>query len=56
MECILLVPDNIKNEVIKKVREEYYQDNIKFMSLTSFKKKVIFDYDEIISLKNNINS
>lgn len=46
MECILLVPDNIKNEVIKKVREGYYQHSIKFMSLTSFKKKVIFDYDE----------
>ncbi len=46
MEYILLVPDNIKNEVIKSVRENNFRDNIKFMSLESFKKKVIFSYDE----------
>lgn len=46
MEYILLVPDNIKNEVIKQTRENNYQDNIKYMSLDTFKKKVFFDYDE----------
>ena len=44
-ECILLVPNNIKKEIIKLVRKDYYNYNIKFMSLEEFKKKYIFDYD-----------
>lgn len=44
-ECILLIPNNIKKDVIKKVREKYYNYNIKFMSLEEFIKKYTFDYD-----------
>lgn len=44
-ECILLIPNSIKKSVIKKVREEYYDYNVKFMSLEEFIKKYTFDYD-----------
>ena len=46
MEYILLVPNNIKKETIKKVREKYYNYSIKFMSLEEFSRKITFDYDE----------
>ena len=45
MEYILLIPNNMKKDIIKKVREKYYNYNIKFMSLEEFSKKVTFDYD-----------
>lgn len=45
-EYILLIPNNIKNKVIKKVREKYFNYSIKFMSLEEFSKKVTFSYDE----------
>lgn len=45
-EYILLIPNNIKNKVIKKVRDKYFNYNIKFMSLEEFSKKVTFAYDE----------
>ena len=56
-ECILLVPNNIKKEIIKLVRKDYYSYNIKFMSLEEFKKKYIFDYDRrtIYSLMKKYN-
>lgn len=44
-EYLLLVPNNIKNEVIKKSRNLYYNCNIKYMSLEEFIKKVTCDYD-----------
>ena len=46
MECILLLPNNIKKSIIKKVREEHYNKSIKFMSLEEFIKKITFDYNE----------
>ena len=46
MEYILLIPNNIKNNVINKIRNKYYNYNIKIMSLEEFCKKVTFDYDE----------
>lgn len=45
-ECILLVPNIIKKDIIKKIRKEYYNYNIKFMSLEDFIKKCTFTYDE----------
>lgn len=45
-ECILLVPNNIRKNVIKKARKKYYNYNIKFMSLEEFSKRVTFDYNE----------
>ena len=44
-EYILLIPNNIKKEIIKIVREKYYNYNVKFMSLEEFIKKYTFDYD-----------
>lgn len=44
-ECILLIPNSIKKNIIEKVREKYYNYNIKFMSLEEFIKKYTFDYD-----------
>lgn len=44
-DCILIIPNNIKKEIIKLTREKYYNYNIKFMSLEEFIKKYIFDYD-----------
>lgn len=44
-ECILLVKNNLKKEIIKIIREKYYNYNIKFMSLEEFIKKYTFDYD-----------
>jgi len=44
-EYILIIPNNIKKEIVKKVREEYHKYNIKFMSLEEFIKKYTFDYD-----------
>ena len=46
MNYILLVPNNIKKEIIKKVREKHYNYNIKFMSIEEFTKKITFDYNE----------
>lgn len=44
-EYILLIPNNIKKEIIKTVREKYYNYNVKFMSLEEFIKKYTFDYN-----------
>ena len=44
-ECILLIPNNIKKDIIFKVRRDYYNYNVKFMSLEEFYKKCTFDYD-----------
>lgn len=44
-EYILLIKNNIKKEIIKIIREKYYNYNIKFMSLEEFIKKYTFDYD-----------
>ena len=44
-ECILLIPNNIKKDIISKVRRDYYNYNVKFMSLEEFYKKCTFDYD-----------
>ena len=58
-EYILLIPNNIKKEIIKIVREKYYNYNVKFMSLDDFIKKYTFAYDNktIYNLmkKYNIN-
>ena len=44
-EYIVLIPNNIKKEIIKLAREKYYNYNIKFMSLEDFIKKYTFDYN-----------
>ena len=58
-EYILIIPNNIKNKIIEKVRKEYYNYNIKFISLEDFIKKYTFNYDNktIYNLmkKYNIN-
>lgn len=41
----MLIPNNIKNNVIKIAREKYYNYNIKFMSLEEFIGKYTFSYD-----------
>lgn len=46
MEYILLVPNNIKKDIIKEVRKKYYNYNIKFMSLEEFSKRITFNYNE----------
>ena len=38
-EYVLLIPSNIKNKIIKKVREKYYNYNIKFMTMDEFVSK-----------------
>ena len=45
-EYILLIPNNIKTEIIKLAREKNYNYNIKFMSLEEFIKNYTFDYNE----------
>lgn len=56
-EYILLIPNNIKKEIIKIVRERYYNYNVKFMTLEEFIKKYTFDYDNktIYSLMKEYN-
>ena len=44
-EYVLLIPSNIKNKIIKKVREKYYNYNIKFMTMDEFINKYTFSYD-----------
>lgn len=44
-EIILLIPNNIKKEIIKISRKQYKTYNIKFMSLEEFTKKYTFSYD-----------
>lgn len=44
-EYVLLIPSNIKNKIIKKVREKYYNYNIKFMTMDEFISKYTFSYD-----------
>ena len=41
-EYVLLIPSNIKNKIIKKVREKYYNYNIKFMTMDEFINKYTF--------------
>lgn len=56
-EYILLIPNSIKKEIIKIVRKEYYNYNIKFMSLEEFIKKYTFDFNNetIYSLMEEYN-
>ena len=44
MDYIVLAPYGIRSNIIKK-REEYYNYNIKFMTLEEFVKRYTFDYD-----------
>ncbi len=44
-EGILLIPNNMKKELILKIRKEYPKWAIKFMSLEEFKDFVTFSYD-----------
>ena len=44
MDYIVLAPYGIRSNIIKK-REEYYNYNIKFMTLEKFVKRYTFDYD-----------
>lgn len=46
MEILLLIPNNIKNSVIKKVRKNNPNLNIKFSSLEEFIQKYTFSYDD----------
>lgn len=45
MEYIVLIPNAIKKEVIKRVRKDYYNHNIKFLSMDDFIKRYTFSYD-----------
>jgi len=60
-EYIVLIPNNIKKEIIKEARVKYHNYNIKYMSLEEFIKKITFDYNEeavysVISKYNICNS
>ena len=44
MEYIVLIPNSIKKNIIKEVRNKYYNYNIKFLSLEEFIEKYIFSY------------
>lgn len=45
MEYIVLMPNSIKNNIIKEVRNKYYNYNIKFLSLEEFIEKYTFSYN-----------
>ena len=45
MEYIVLIPNSIKKNIIKKVRNKYYNYNIKFLSLEEFIEKYTFSYN-----------
>lgn len=45
MEYIVLIPNSIKKNIIKEVRNKYYNYNIKFLSLEEFIEKYIFSYN-----------
>ena len=45
MEYIVLIPNSIKNNIIKEVRKKYYNYNIKFLSLEEFIEKYTFSYN-----------
>lgn len=45
-EYIVLIPNNIKNDIIKLSRLKYYNYNIKYMTIEEFIKKVTFSYNE----------
>lgn len=45
MEYIVLIPNAIKNSIIKEVRSKYYNYNIKFLSLEEFIEKYTFSYN-----------
>ena len=44
MEYIVLIPNSIKKNIIKEVRNKYYNYNIKFLSLEEFIEKYTFSY------------
>ncbi len=44
-EIILIIPNSIRNNIIKLAREKYYNYNIKFFSLEEFTGKYTFLYD-----------
>lgn len=45
MEYIVLIPNSIKKNIIKEVRNKYYNYNIKFLSLEEFIEKYTFSYN-----------
>lgn len=45
MEYIVLMPNSIKKNIIKEVRNKYYNYNIKFLSLEEFIEKYTFSYN-----------
>ena len=45
MEYIVLMPNSIKKNIIKEVRNKYYNYNIKFLSLEDFIEKYTFSYN-----------
>ena len=42
---VLIIPNKIKKFIIKKVREKYFNYDIKFLSIEEFIKRCTFDYD-----------
>ena len=58
-DTILIIPNNIKEETLKNIRNLNKKLNIKIFSLEEFIKKLTFDYDEqtiyYIMNKYNIN-
>ena len=56
---ILVIPNNIKDEILLHIREKRRNTNIKIFSLEEFIKNLTFDYDErtkdYLMKKNNIN-
>lgn len=54
---LLIVPNNIKDNILKYINSKNKLIDVKFMSLTELKKKYLFDYDEqtIYYLVNKYN-
>ena len=56
-DTILIIPNNIKEETLKNIRNLNKKLNIKIFSLEEFIKKLTFDYDEqtIYQIMNKYN-
>ena len=56
-DTILIIPNNIKEETLKNIRNLNKKLNIKIFSFEEFIKKLTFDYDEqtIYHIMNNYN-
>ena len=45
-DSVIVVPGEIKNQVVRDIREKFGLKNIKFITISEFQSKYYFSYDK----------